>query len=337
MANYNHASLLPKSLGALLGQSYHPLEIIVVDDHSTDDSIPVLEDFAARHPLIKVYRNEQNLGVIRTSSRLTELAQGDYVLYTGADDIALPRLLEKSAAILERYPQAGLCSSGMVVIDEAGKSKGVLHHSIASKAPRYFSPDEMRAMLRKLGYDGWFFAANTAIYRRAAVIEEGGFRPELHAFVDGFLATVLALRHGACHVPEPLGAWRRTTSSYGALWGDPEHASAMVGAVASLIETNYVDLFPEGYLVQLRRGLKVKLRLAERSRGDESRRLRLANARLGRSPAGDLVLAVLDGAQRIRASAVHVWLRIRFRLPVRTRLVWKFKDVVGRLRLRKVF
>lgn len=332
MPNYNHARLLPESLGALLHQSHQPLEIIVIDDHSTDDSMVVLEDLAGRHPVIRLHRNERNLGGVETLARLTELARGDYVLYTGADDVTLPGLLEKSAAMLGRYPQAGLCSSGMIVIDEGGRSKGVLHHSIAARSARYFTPEEIRELIAELGYEGWFFAANTAVYKRQAVIEAGGFRNELHAFCDGFLSTAIALKYGACHIPEPLGAWRRAAVSYGTSWGDPDIAPGIVDAVERVISADFQDLFPQSYVGQMRRVVEVKLRLGERGRRDRAARERLAQTRLGRSPLAPLVLAALARLQAVRAGLLHVSLRIRLGLPVRTRLAWKVKDLIGAVR-----
>src|ERR1700753_2127860 len=88
--NYNHAHYLPEALESILSQSVKPLEIIVVDDASKDNSIAVLEEYSRKHPLIKYYKNEKNRGVVATLNRCIELAAGEYVFLPGADDRTMP-------------------------------------------------------------------------------------------------------------------------------------------------------------------------------------------------------------------------------------------------------
>ena len=66
--NYNHAKYLPACLTAILRESVQPLEVLVLDDVSTDNSVEVIRSFAARHPLVRLIQNEQNLGVMRNTS-----------------------------------------------------------------------------------------------------------------------------------------------------------------------------------------------------------------------------------------------------------------------------
>src|SRR3954464_2600182 len=62
MPNYNHAHYLPTSVGAILAQSYQPMEILILDDGSTDGSYSILEEFARLEPRIRLSRNERNMG-----------------------------------------------------------------------------------------------------------------------------------------------------------------------------------------------------------------------------------------------------------------------------------
>lgn len=61
--NYNHAQYLPEALNAILNQSCRPMEVIVIDDCSTDNSVEVIEAFIRMDPIIRLYRNERNRGV----------------------------------------------------------------------------------------------------------------------------------------------------------------------------------------------------------------------------------------------------------------------------------
>src|SRR5882762_4010768 len=109
--NYNHAEYLPRSLGAILGQSVQPLEILVMDDASTDNSIEVIENLGRQHPHIRLHRNERNLGVVPNINRGIDLAMGDYVLSAAADDELVPGFFEKSLRVLAQHPQAALSAT----------------------------------------------------------------------------------------------------------------------------------------------------------------------------------------------------------------------------------
>src|SRR5207245_472394 len=88
--NFNHAKFLPRSVGSFLNQPLLPAEIIVVDDASTDNSLEVLNSLAQQHPIIRVLRNEKNMGVNASMNRAMAEAPGDYVLFTAADDELRP-------------------------------------------------------------------------------------------------------------------------------------------------------------------------------------------------------------------------------------------------------
>ena len=135
--NYNHARFLPESLGAFLAQSYRPVEIIIIDDASTDNSVEVIETFARREPRLRLIRNERNMGVVPNMNRLVEMASGDYVYLSAADDKVLPGFFEKSMALLSQYPQAGLCSTVGRLIDKDGKDKGIRAIDCCAETPKF--------------------------------------------------------------------------------------------------------------------------------------------------------------------------------------------------------
>ena len=86
LPNFNHAQHLPASLAAILSQSLPALEIIVIDDCSTDNSVEVIQSFAAKHSTIRFIRNEVNQGVVWNMNHGLKLARGDYVVFPAADD-----------------------------------------------------------------------------------------------------------------------------------------------------------------------------------------------------------------------------------------------------------
>lgn len=82
---YNVETYLPHCLDSLVGQTYPHLQIVLIDDGSTDGSWRVMQEFAARDERIEIYHQE-NLGVGVTRNRLLEKIKGDYVLFVDSDD-----------------------------------------------------------------------------------------------------------------------------------------------------------------------------------------------------------------------------------------------------------
>lgn len=245
MPNYNYGRYLRGALEALLSQSFLPTEIIIIDDASTDDSVSILESFAAREPRIRLIVNPQNRGVLFNLERLLEMATGDYVVGCASDDMVLPGFFEKSLALLAQNPSAGLCSATTRAIDEDGVDRGVTPCLLPARAPTFLPPERARRLMSL--YGNWIVGF-TAIYRREFLIEAGGFMPELRSFTDYFIAKVMALKHGACFIPEPLVAVRVSNTTYSVR--DRCYSDAFRNAVATastLMRTRYAEYFPAGY------------------------------------------------------------------------------------------
>jgi len=243
MTNYNHSRFLQEALHAILDQSFKPIEIIVIDDNSTDESVAIIEGFAKNNNhLIRLIRNDRNMGVVYNLNRLLEIASGGYVYFAAADDKVLPGLFEKSMRLLSQYPQAGFCSGLLQLIDEKGRDLGLYKSPIISTKERYLSSQESAFVLSQ---NGPWAAGNTTIYSRQALIEAGGFLKELGANSDWFVMQLLALRHGACFIPEPLAAWRRMQTSYSGLsFGDYKQYLEIFKYSQNLMHATYRHLFP---------------------------------------------------------------------------------------------
>ncbi len=246
MSNYNHARFLPQALQSVLDQSYRPDEIILIDDCSTDHSVEVIERFVAREPLIRFIRNERNRGILHNQVKLVEMASGKYLFALACDDMIMPGFLEKSMKLLTEHPEAGICSSFTRVIDKDGRDLGVLPGMAVTRRPGYLSPSEARRTLTTVG--NWM-QGNTTVYRKEALIRGGGYPPQLHSFADNFASQVLALRHGACFLPEALGCWRRMEGTFSVrCLADADIGQQIIRNATALMRNEYRDLFPRAYV-----------------------------------------------------------------------------------------
>jgi hypothetical protein len=102
MATYNGARFVRQSINSVLAQTLADVELIVVDDCSTDATPAILQSIA--DPRLLVLRNAQNLGVVDSRNRCFEHARGAYVAMLDHDDLSRPRRLEQQAAYLDAHP-----------------------------------------------------------------------------------------------------------------------------------------------------------------------------------------------------------------------------------------
>lgn len=87
MGTYNGARFLSKQIDSILNQTMMPDEIVIVDDCSTDDTQKIINDFAAKYPQIKPFRNELNIGLNRNYEKAASLSTCDYIFFSDQDDI----------------------------------------------------------------------------------------------------------------------------------------------------------------------------------------------------------------------------------------------------------
>lgn len=204
MPNFNHARYLGAALHAHLAQTVPPLEIIVIDDASSDESVDIVERLAKEHSRLRLIRLARNGGVNAAINRGLREARGDYVKVSAADDFVATNLAARSLEILARHPTAGFCSCDAAA--SVGESGTVQPFPLfLSDRPRLLLPGDIVRLVR---HNLIGFPSNTVLYRRDALLAVGGFIEELGWLADSFANYVLAFRHGACYVPEVLGWFR---------------------------------------------------------------------------------------------------------------------------------
>lgn len=246
MPNFNHAEYIAEALEAILSQSHKPDEIIIIDDASTDNSIEIIKRYVKSAPFAHLLINEKNMGVVHNLNKLFELAKGDCVYFAAADDKILPGFFERSMNLLSRYPQAGLCSTLSFITDGEGRNRGLHPSLIISREECFIAPEKSRSI--QDGAGTWIMG-NTAIYKREALKDAGGFNPGLHSFADGFIQQVIALKNGSCFIPEPLACWRWMDNGYSKSDSvNPDIMKEITKHAVHLMQTTYSGLFSKEYI-----------------------------------------------------------------------------------------
>jgi glycosyltransferase involved in cell wall biosynthesis len=105
---YNYARFLPAAVASALGQDGLEVEVIIVDDASTDTSVEVAESLAAQDARVRVIRHEHNAGPVASFNDGLAAAGGEYLIRLDADDLLTPGSVARATALAERYPEVGL-------------------------------------------------------------------------------------------------------------------------------------------------------------------------------------------------------------------------------------
>lgn len=130
---FNRAHVVGDAVRSLLAQTWRELEVVVVDDGSTDDSVAVVEALA--DPRVRVVRHERNRGIPHARNTGMEAARGRYLAWLDSDDVARPDRIAEQVAYLEANPEVALVGAcaGKLRAD-GGPKRGVrvppLNHEV---------------------------------------------------------------------------------------------------------------------------------------------------------------------------------------------------------------
>lgn len=119
----NRLPLVKRAVQSIVGQSYKHIELIIVNDGSTDGTREYLNDLAMSHNFIKVINNDRSLGAPASRNRAIEVAGGTYITGCDDDDFFLEDRLESFVAALtqDKFNQAAALYSDFVVLNKFGK------------------------------------------------------------------------------------------------------------------------------------------------------------------------------------------------------------------------
>jgi glycosyltransferase involved in cell wall biosynthesis len=216
---HNYGRFLPEAMESALGQDYPSLELIVIDDGSTDDSLEVASGYEDRAKVL----SQPNQGLARTCNRGASEARGEYFVFLSADDRLESTYVSELIAALRRTPAASFayCSAQLF-----GAASGVM-------PARPFSAFSL--------VRGQNYINGSALTLRADYLASGGYPEDLGegAFDDwDFWLTMLERGKRGTYVPRPLLHWRRHERGS----KDPASRGA-AAAEAARIRARHADLY----------------------------------------------------------------------------------------------
>jgi glycosyltransferase involved in cell wall biosynthesis len=115
---FNGAGTVAASIDSILGQTFGDLELLVVDDGSTDGTADIVASYADRR--VRYVANGANVGIARALNRGIELARAPWIARMDADDVALPRRLERQVQAVTQHPEWDACGSFTIKVAPDG-------------------------------------------------------------------------------------------------------------------------------------------------------------------------------------------------------------------------
>ncbi|QNH00819.1 glycosyltransferase [Pseudomonas sediminis] len=170
IASYNHAPYIEQCILSVVQQTYPHIELLVVDDGSTDDSVARIEQLQREHGF--ELRVQQNKGLTHTLNEAIARAKGSLIAPFGSDDIMVSERIAKQVAYMQDKPEVGICAGNIELIDSDGQL--------------FPEPRQRRDIaFRRLDFDDVFMErkpyppAPTLLFRKEALEQVGGFDPQI--------------------------------------------------------------------------------------------------------------------------------------------------------------
>jgi glycosyltransferase involved in cell wall biosynthesis len=172
MPVYNAEHYVAEAVRSVLDQSFTDFEFLILDDGSTDGSLRILQEYAARDPRIRVIARP-NTGIVGALNDLLAEARGELIARMDADDICRPDRFARQVALLRDHPEIVAVGGAIQEIDERGR--------ILTDFPAVFGDAVIQDQLLA-GRN--VFAHSAMMLRREAMEQVGRYRPEMQHAED---------------------------------------------------------------------------------------------------------------------------------------------------------
>lgn len=134
ITNFNYSKYLELSIESVINQTYKNIEIIIIDDCSSDDSINIISNYATKHNNILTHYNPQNKGVIYSRNLGIDMASGDYICFLDADDYWDLTKIEKQINVIK---DSDISFCDLIIIDDLNNIIGTKKHKCINNSYDY--------------------------------------------------------------------------------------------------------------------------------------------------------------------------------------------------------
>jgi len=277
MPVYNQERFIAQSIDSVLAQEFEEMEIVIVDDASSDRTPEIVRDYDRRFPgLFRVAFHERNRGITETCNHVLSLCEGKYVAFTAGDDLWLPGKIDKQVRIMEGEEDCVLSYHDIEFFEsDDGRILQYRNSGPLGIPPREGSARSVARALMRVNFIG----GQSVMVRRDA-LPERGYDSRVKYISDWLMWFDLLAPSGGTvrFLPEVLARYRR----HGANISKQEESEEDL-TVLAIVAERHPWLRREVYFARVRTRLRNGLRRAVRRHGWIRNLLRRAKSGLGRS------------------------------------------------------
>lgn len=209
MSVYNGAPYLGLAIDSVLKQTYRNLELVIVDDGSTDESPAIINKFKCTDSRIRSFRNERNLGLVASLNRGLAACQAELVARADSDDIFRSDRIQIQLDFMKSHPEVGVIGSAVEFIDQNGAILNRQLHSF----PTSWGDIRLHSLL------GCCLWHTTVMFRKTPVDEAGRYSTEFVGGPEDYdLWARLLDKTQIVNLPLPLAKQRLHSASITAQW-----------------------------------------------------------------------------------------------------------------------
>ena len=211
VASYNHAEYLAQRMDSLIAQTYPHIEIIVIEDCSTDDSLQVLRRYE-NDPRVRLIVLEQNGGWVAVSNQGIELSRGEFVIFANCDDACEPQLIEQLVLAMRSGDNVGIAFCRSWLVD---KDNQILSDDLRSQQRAFQKRCAVNALISGAEMGKYLLHScvipnlSAVLIRRECFFMVGIFSPDYRACSDWDIFFKVAKHFDFAYVSQPLNLFRQ--------------------------------------------------------------------------------------------------------------------------------
>ncbi|MEG1759386.1 MAG: glycosyltransferase family A protein [Alistipes sp.] len=205
---YNKEAEIRDTVLSVLAQTYQPMEIVIVDDGSTDCSAEIVRSIHS--PLVKLI-SQPNAGECAARNRAMDESTGDYMALVDADDTWEPGFLAEIASMIEEFPDCGIYSTAFNIVSHEGvfpsnspSERGVVANFFRDSMTRYIS------------------IPSASVIPKCVIDRIGGFPEGMKLGGDQYMWIKIARRYAVCFSPYRLSNYSKVASNRSSAIYTPE-------------------------------------------------------------------------------------------------------------------
>jgi glycosyltransferase involved in cell wall biosynthesis len=217
LPNYNHGKYLEERIQSIINQTFQDFELIILDDHSQDNSREIIENYRANPKISHIEFNATNSGSSFLQwNKGIELSRGSLIWVAESDDYCKLNFLEETVTKMKAFPTAGIVYTQSLELDEISGNEYISFQD----SPRFKKSYQKSYFARgraelagKLVHENTIPNASGVLFRKSVYTEVGGADETMKLCGDWFLWTKMLLVSDIFFIAEPLNIFRLTKIS----------------------------------------------------------------------------------------------------------------------------